>query len=195
MNIQYGVKRSMARPAHTAYMLIVLSTLSYLDADYVSKMVYNKDKDLVFVYRPSGFFNEYEYVYEMHHLEQMVPAPVTSIKDMTLNRNDGILKIYDMSQRHHLKFYNEDKYWNVELKEDFLSQTQSMWRGKTTKYQGQIFNLNHRASEEITLTQLKVDKELEEAIKKHGTVTIPKSYEDNFHERVKEKAKQISGAV
>jgi hypothetical protein len=44
--------------------------------------VYNKDKDLVFVYRPDGFWNEHEYVYEVHHLEQMVPAPVTSYKNM-----------------------------------------------------------------------------------------------------------------
>lgn len=46
-------------------------------------MVYNKDKDLVFVYRPDGLWNEHEYVYEMHHLEQMVPAPVTAFKNMS----------------------------------------------------------------------------------------------------------------
>lgn len=40
-----------------------------MNMDYVSKMVYNKDKDLVFVYKPDGLWNEREYVYEMHHLE------------------------------------------------------------------------------------------------------------------------------
>jgi hypothetical protein len=40
-----------------------------MNFDYVSKMVYNKEKDIVFVYRPDGFWNEHEYVYEMHHLE------------------------------------------------------------------------------------------------------------------------------
>jgi len=39
---------------------------------------------------------------------------------------------------------------------------------------------------------LKVDREMQEAIKKHGTVSIPKSYEDEFHDRIKEKAKQIA---
>jgi hypothetical protein len=121
MNIQYSGKRAIARPAHTFYMVSVLAFMQQLDSDYVTKMVYNKDKDLVFVYRPTGFWNEHEYVYEMHHLEQMVPAPVTAYKDLTINRDDGILTVYDMSQREYLKFYNENKYWNVEQKEDFLS--------------------------------------------------------------------------
>lgn len=69
MNIQYGAKRSIVRPAHTFYMVSVLALLQHLNFDYVSKMVYNKDKDLVFVYRPDGLWNEHEYVYEVHHLE------------------------------------------------------------------------------------------------------------------------------
>lgn len=59
-------------------MVSVLAFLQHINLDYVSKIVYNKDKDLVFVYKPSGFWNEHEYVHEMHHLEQMVPSPVTS---------------------------------------------------------------------------------------------------------------------
>ena len=45
-----------------------------------------------------------------------------------------------------------------------------MWKNKTDKYDGQIFSISSRANEEVTLTQLKVDRELQEAIKKHGTV-------------------------
>jgi hypothetical protein len=141
-----------------------------MNFDYVSKMVYNRDKDLVFVYRPDGFWNEHEYVYEVHHLEQMLPSPVTAVKDLTMQRNDGILTVYDMSTREYLKFYGEDKYWNQEHKEDFLNQTRSMWRGNADKYDGRIFHIAHRANEEITLTQMKVDRELQEAIRKHGEV-------------------------
>ena len=112
MNIQYGMKRSIVRPSNTFYMLSVFALLQHLNFDYVSKMVYNRDKDLVFVYRPDGFWGETEHVYEVHHLEQMVPAPATAVKDLTMNRNDGILTVYDMSKRHYLKFYGEDKYWN-----------------------------------------------------------------------------------
>lgn len=49
-----------------------------MSLDYVTKMTYNKDKDIVFVTKPDGLTGNKEYVYEMHHLEQMVPAPVTS---------------------------------------------------------------------------------------------------------------------
>lgn len=83
----------------------------------------------------------------------MVPSPVTAIKNMTLQRDDGILNVYDMSQREYLKFYNEDKYWNSDLKEDFLNQTRSMWKNNhTSKYDGSIFNVTHRATEDIALT-------------------------------------------
>ncbi len=69
MNVLYSGKRGIARPVHTMYMCQVLIFLQYMNFDYVSKMVYNKDKDLVFVYKPTGLWNEQEYVYEMHHLE------------------------------------------------------------------------------------------------------------------------------
>jgi len=46
---------------------------------------------------------------------------VTAVKDLTMNRSDGILTIYCMNTRDYLKFYGDDKYWNQELKEDFLS--------------------------------------------------------------------------
>jgi hypothetical protein len=69
MNIQYSVKRMIVRPAHTFYIACLFGFLSHINLDYVSKMVYNKDKDLVFVYRQDGFWNESEHIYEMHHLE------------------------------------------------------------------------------------------------------------------------------
>ena len=121
MNIHYAAKRMILRPAHTFYLCSVLALCHHLNLDYVSKMVYNKDKDLVFVYKPDGWWGEKEHVYETHHLEQVVPAPVTSFKHLTMNREDGILNVHCMSTKDYLKFYNEDKYWNVELKEEFVS--------------------------------------------------------------------------
>ena len=69
MNFQYSGKRALARPAHTMYMISLLVVLQNMNMDYVSKMVYNKDKDIVFVYKPDGLWGEREYVYDMHHLE------------------------------------------------------------------------------------------------------------------------------
>jgi len=58
MTMQYGGKRAFARPAHTMYVLNLLVLLQNMNMDYVSKMVYNKEKDLVFVYKPTGIWNE-----------------------------------------------------------------------------------------------------------------------------------------
>ena len=101
-------------------MLIVMT--SYANMDYVSKMKYNRDKDLVFVYKPDGIWNEREYCHEVHHLEQMVPFAISAIEDKSLyNRDDGILTVYDMNEHEELRFYNEDKYWNMDLKDEFLN--------------------------------------------------------------------------
>jgi hypothetical protein len=160
---------------------------SYLNMDYVSKMKYNRDKDVVFVYKPDSIWNEKEYVHEIHHLEQTVPFAISAIEDRSLyNRDDGILTVYDMNEHNELKFYNEDKYWNMELKEDFLNSTNGMWiNGFNDKRSGSIFSYHAKANEESTLMQMKVGIEMEEAIKKHGKVTqLPKEFKDEFHEKI-----------
>lgn len=97
MNIHYGAKRTIVRSSHTMYMVCLLSMLYNMDFDYVTKMRYNKDKDLVFVTKPSRFWGETEHVYEVHHLEQMVPAPVTAVQDLTINDRNGIMTVKDMA--------------------------------------------------------------------------------------------------
>ena len=120
MNFQYSGKRGVARPAHTFYCLQLLVLLQHANFDYVSRMVYNKDKDLVFVYKPNGIWHEHEYVYETHHLEQMVPFAMTSLPDLQGLKENGIVTVYDMNTRDNLKFYNDDKYWNLDLKDEFM---------------------------------------------------------------------------
>ena len=61
MSLAYIFKRMMLRPTHTFYQLIVLALLQNLSFNYVTKMVYNKDRDLVFVYKPDGIFSDKEY--------------------------------------------------------------------------------------------------------------------------------------
>ena len=152
MNMQYGAKRSLGRPAHTAYAASVLILAQYMNLDYVSKMVYSKDKDLVFVYKPDGIWNETEYVHEVHHLEQMVPYSVYALQNHPLQKDDGIFSVYDMSQRENLKFYNEDKYWNQDLKDEFIGSTRQLWAGNfSNKYNGSIFKLPHDATEDQKL--------------------------------------------
>jgi len=58
MNLQYGVKRLMMRPAFTGYLLTLFCLVNNIDMDYVTKMRYNKEKDLVFVTKPDKFWGE-----------------------------------------------------------------------------------------------------------------------------------------
>lgn len=154
MNVQYGAKRSIVRPSHTMYVATLMAFVWGMDLDYVTKMRYNKDKDLVFVTKPDRFWGESEHVYEMHHLEQMVPAPVTAIKDMASKDENGILTVHCMAQNENMKFYKDNKYWNDDLRPEFVAETRGLW--ETThgnKYTGRIFqDRQGKASDEFSLT-------------------------------------------
>ena len=111
----------------------------------------------------------------------MVPYAVTAIKNLSMQRDDGIITVYDMNTRDNLKFYAEDKYWNWEVKDEFMANTRTLWKGNfDSKYDGSIFSVTHKASEEEQLSMLKVDRELEAAIAKHGEVVIPGKYHEEW---------------
>ena len=151
--MQYSVKRAIVRPEHTAYMLNVLILIQQLNLDYATKMVYNKEKDLVFVYKPEGLWFEKEFVYEMHHLEQLTPYSVTAIKNMSMQKDDGIVNVRCMSTHQQSKFYNDDKYWNMDLKDEFMANTRNLWKGNwDDKRNGSIFTFESRPTEEQELT-------------------------------------------
>ena len=59
----------------------------------------------------------------------MVPFAVTAIPNMSMAKDDGILTVYDMNTRDNLKFYSEDKYWNMDLKDEFMGSTRNLWKG------------------------------------------------------------------
>ena len=123
-----------------------------MNFDYVSKMVYSKDKDLVFVYKPDGIWNETEYVHEVHHLEQMVPYAVSALENHPMQQDDGIMTIYDMAERENLKLYGDDKYWNLDIKDEFMGQTRSLWAGNfSDKRDGSIFQLARSANDDDAL--------------------------------------------
>jgi hypothetical protein len=79
----------------------------------------------------------------------MVPFAVTAIKNMSMQRDDGIITVYDMNTKDNLKFYGEDKYWNMDVKDDFMANTRGLWKGNfDNKYQGSIFHVKSKASDE-----------------------------------------------
>lgn len=77
----------------------------------------------------------------------MVPAPVTAMKNMSCLDPKGILTVHDMAQKEKLKLYNDEKYWNIDLREEFLSETRGLWEGHhDDKYAGRIFGLRGEVS-------------------------------------------------
>jgi hypothetical protein len=192
MSWHYDLKRTMLRPTFTFHLAVVLSWVYHIDLDYVTSMKYNKDKDLVFVKKPNRLWGEYETVHEVHHLEQMVPAPVTALKHMSSMDPNGILKVHDMADRSYFKFYKEDKYWNQELKDEFISETRGLW--ETThadKRLGRIFNSRGQVDDQFQLDMLKVDREMAEAVKKHGSINIPTSHVEDFYQKIEEQRSAI----
>ena len=59
-----------------------------------------------------------------------------------------------MHKRDNLKFYGEDKYWNLDLKDEFMANTRGLWKGNfDDKRRGSLFTLDGaRATEEEALT-------------------------------------------
>ena len=47
-------------------------------------------------------------------------------------------------------------------------------------------------SEDYALAQMKVDRELEETVRKHGEVQPPRQFEDEFYEKIDLKKKSLA---
>ena len=123
----------------------------------------------------------------------MVPAPVSAMKDMQDPR--GILSVHDMATKDYLKFYKEDKYWNMKLKEQFNFETTGLWIGNhTNKYNGRIFNSTGIQNVEDQMNYAKIDSEMEEAVSKHGLVDLPTTHVEDFYNRIDEKRRNLTGA-
>lgn len=123
----------------------------------------------------------------------MVPYAVTAVKDLSMQRDDGIITVYCMNTKDNLKFYGDAKYWNLGVRDEFNAQTRGLWKGNfDNKYAGSIFSVNSRASIEESLSQIKVESELQDAIKKHGEVVIPSTFEDEWEARLVEEKQKIA---
>ena len=194
MTVQYGAKRSIVRPSHTMFVATLMSLLYGMDLDYATKVRYNKEKDLVFVTKPSKFWSEQQHVYELHHLEQMVPAPVTAMKDMSSNDAKGIMTVHCMAQNENIKLYKEDKYWNADLKEEFNHETMGLWHTThSDKHSGRIFNPRGVVSKDFQSSMAKVDEEMKAAVAKHGEVVYPDgSHIDDFYDTIDKNKQNIA---
>ena len=57
----------------------------------------------------------------------MVPYSVMALENHPMQKDDGIMTVYDMAERENLKFYGEDKYWNMDVKDEFMASTRGLW--------------------------------------------------------------------
>lgn len=74
-----------------------------------------------------------------------------------------------------------------------MANTRTLWAGNfDDKHQGSIFSVTSRASDEDALTMMKVDRELEAAIAKHGETVIPTRYEEEWQERLIQERQRIA---
>ena len=115
------------------------------------------------------------------------------MKDMTALDENGILTVSDMAEKEYLKFYKDEKYWNLDLRDEFMQETRGLW--ETThadKYTGKIFQARGAMPKDFQIAMSKVDREMDEAVKKHGPVTLPtSSHIDDFYERIDREKKNI----
>ena len=195
MNMQYAMKKAVIRPAHTMYQFAILTTLINLNFEYATKVVYNKDKDMVFVYKPAGIFKSMEYVYEVHHLESPSPPPIGSYQHLGVGKKDGIISLFCMDTNQTIKLYNDPKYWNLELRDEFLSQTRSLWLDLTDKYEGKVVTICPKNSKDMTEMVEKVHEELDAAFLKHGEATPIKTYPQQVRQRLIESRDRIATAA
>jgi len=124
----------------------------------------------------------------------MVPNPVTAMKNMPSLDPKGIITVEDMAEKDTIKLYREDKYWNLDLKEEFLHETTTLWRTThADKHNGRLFQTcEARHSPDLELAMRKIDSELVEAVRRHGTISYSKDHIDEFYDKIQQKKNELS---
>lgn len=115
------------------------------------------------------------------------------MKNMSANDPNGILTIQDMAEKEYLKFYKDTKYWNMDLRDEFLSETRGLWEGThQDKRMGRAFSVTGAtAPRDHQIAMNKIDNEMVAAMNKHGKVVLPSSHIEDFYERIDNEKKNI----
>lgn len=102
--------------AYLSYHLV--SGLRGKLGQYVTKVQYSKDKELVFVQRVGPWGGITESVYEAHHLE-IIPNINPSTAQYQLFQ-DGMYEVQSLNESAKMLLYKDDNLWNPRLKGEFL---------------------------------------------------------------------------
>lgn len=91
---------------------------------------------------------------------------------MGQNAKDGIFSIQCMNTKDVLTVYNDAKYWNHDLRDEFMAQTRTLWGDNNNgPYNGRVFKSQNLNTPEEQLMTQKVERELAAAVEKLGKVT------------------------
>lgn len=77
--------------------------------DYVVKMQYSKDRELIFVTRVTPYGSTEEEVYETAHLEILPPSVKAGLQHSSFLDEDGIWDVTCMNTQNVLALENNDK--------------------------------------------------------------------------------------
>jgi hypothetical protein len=114
------------------------------------------------------------HVYELHYLEQPCAPIVSSWKFKGAAKKDGLTLVKDLRFDDEMIFYNENKYWNAELKDHFYKDTTTYWNGLRHRNLDEGLFINN--STELNAEQYSLAKqtteEIKKAIEKYGPIAL-----------------------
>jgi hypothetical protein len=134
----------------------------------------NRNKDILFVWKNTGYIRKELHVYELHYLEKPCAPVVTSWNYNGMSKSDGLTLVNDLRFNDELVFYNDKKYWNVELRDYFNKNTENYWNGLRHKNVEEgifISNSDELTAEEHALAK-QTQEEIKKAIEKHGPIQL-----------------------
>lgn len=123
----------------------ILRMLTRITQCYIVKMSYSVDKELIFLKRVSTFGRLKEEVVETAHLEVPPPTAVSRIADLSSEDPNGIWRLTNLASVDYLDsilLYNNDKYWNPKLKDEFL-------RGRLGLWSKAVYGYNRQEAKDI----------------------------------------------
>lgn len=169
---EHWIERLIGYPTALLFVIITSLGVSRIGKEVVYKAVYNRSKDLVFIYRSGPLGEAKCHISELHFLEKSNSPLIASWKYYGfLNGNKhSSSPIVDLNSNELFTFKSHPDFWNHNLKSHFDENTETYWRGLKSKdvNRGLTFNNSFELSNEEAPLYNRVEEELRDAIVKHG---------------------------
>jgi len=128
------------------------------------------------------------HVYELHYLEQPCSPIISSWRYKGSLNKDGLTLVKDLRFNDDLVFYNENKYWNAELRDNFNKNTTTYWNGLRHRNLDEGLFINN--STELNAEQYSLAKqtteEIKKAIEKYGPIQLT-DYDLDYNYQIKKR--------